>query len=203
MSTLTWLHISDLHIRKEYDYDENIVLIDELDLHLHPEWQQKVVEDLNQAFPRMQFIATTHSPLIVGGLPHSQVYRLENGQVIETSKEESVQGWRADQILTSPAFGLDSSRDPETEAFIATYSRLAVRDDLDAGDQKRLREAAEKLEMRLPSSRERQEAREAYVAIQDALLERWKERPAGERQRLMQEAQAQLLESVTGERRPA
>ena len=43
-----------------------IVLIDELDLHLHPGWQRTIVEKLLQIFPECQFIATTHSPIIIG-----------------------------------------------------------------------------------------------------------------------------------------
>jgi len=46
-----------------------VVLIDELELHLHPAWQQRVVTDLKRTFPKIQFIATTHSPLVVGELP--------------------------------------------------------------------------------------------------------------------------------------
>ncbi len=45
---------------------KGIVLIDELDLHLHPSWQKKVVESLKESFPNIQFIVTTHSPLILG-----------------------------------------------------------------------------------------------------------------------------------------
>jgi len=41
-----------------------IVLIDEIDLHLHPKWQRRVVEDLRATFPALQFVATTHSPFI-------------------------------------------------------------------------------------------------------------------------------------------
>ena len=45
-----------------------VVLIDEIDLHLHPKWQQRVVDDLKHAFPKVQFIATTHSPFIIQSL---------------------------------------------------------------------------------------------------------------------------------------
>lgn len=45
-----------------------IVLIDELDLHLHPKWQRRVIEDLRQTFPKIQFICTTHSPFLIQSL---------------------------------------------------------------------------------------------------------------------------------------
>lgn len=55
---------------------EGIVLIDEIDLHLHPKWQRRVVRDLQKAFPRLQFIATTHSPFILQSLDPGEVIDL-------------------------------------------------------------------------------------------------------------------------------
>ncbi|NQU20190.1 MAG: AAA family ATPase [Candidatus Nealsonbacteria bacterium] len=55
-----------------------VVLIDELDLHLHPKWQRRVVEDLMSAFPKIQFFATTHSPFIIQSLRDSEKVRLHN-----------------------------------------------------------------------------------------------------------------------------
>jgi predicted ATP-binding protein involved in virulence len=55
-----------------------IVLIDEIDLHLHPRWQRRVVGDLLKAFPKIQFVATTHSPFIIQSLPPIDGVRLIN-----------------------------------------------------------------------------------------------------------------------------
>ncbi len=57
-----------------------IVLIDELDLHLHPRWQRTIVEKLTRTFPNCQFIATTHSPQIIGEVAPESIILLENGQ---------------------------------------------------------------------------------------------------------------------------
>lgn len=54
-----------------------IVLINELDLHLHPNWQRRVVEDLKNTFPRIQFVATTHSPFIVQSLKSDEIWNLD------------------------------------------------------------------------------------------------------------------------------
>jgi len=54
-----------------------IVLIDELDIHLHPNWQRHVVRDLKAAFPNIQFVATTHSPFIVQSLDSSELINLD------------------------------------------------------------------------------------------------------------------------------
>jgi len=57
---------------------EGIVLIDEIDLHLHPKWQRHIVRDLQKAFPKMQFIATTHSPFILQSLEPGEVIDLNH-----------------------------------------------------------------------------------------------------------------------------
>ncbi|WP_223592641.1 AAA family ATPase [Neobacillus bataviensis] len=53
-----------------------VVLIDELDLHLHPSWQRRIVEDLKRTFPKVQFITTTHSPFIIQSLEEGELRRL-------------------------------------------------------------------------------------------------------------------------------
>lgn len=67
------------HEDKAATQTQGIVLIDEIDLHLHPKWQRHVVRDLKQAFPQIQFIATTHSPFIVQSL--------EPGEVIDLNQD--------------------------------------------------------------------------------------------------------------------
>lgn len=52
---------------------EAVVLIDEIDLHLHPRWQREVIHNLTAAFPKCQFIATTHSPQVISEVPHDRV----------------------------------------------------------------------------------------------------------------------------------
>jgi predicted ATP-binding protein involved in virulence len=54
-----------------------VVMIDELDLHLHPNWQRHVVSDLKNAFPKIQFMATTHSPFIVQSLAKDELINLD------------------------------------------------------------------------------------------------------------------------------
>ncbi|MBN2743976.1 MAG: AAA family ATPase [Marinilabiliaceae bacterium] len=55
-----------------------IVMIDELDMHLHPNWQRNVVADLKKAFPKIQFVATTHSPFIVQTLQSNELINLDS-----------------------------------------------------------------------------------------------------------------------------
>ncbi len=58
-----------------------IVLIDEVDMHLHPEWQKRIMADLHYIFPRVQFIVTTHSPSILANVKKEHIILLENGEV--------------------------------------------------------------------------------------------------------------------------
>lgn len=60
---------------------EGVVLIDELDLHLHPRWQAVVVGNLVAAFPRLQFVLTTHSPIVLSSVENHQVRRLSQGRL--------------------------------------------------------------------------------------------------------------------------
>lgn len=55
-----------------------VVLVDEIDLHLHPKWQRRVIGDLLKAFPKIQFVGTTHSPFIIQSLPPGETVRLIN-----------------------------------------------------------------------------------------------------------------------------
>ena len=65
---------------------EAVVLIDELDLHLHPKWQRTIVERLTKVFPRCQFIATTHSPQIVAAVEPEQVLLLTAAGVVRPDR---------------------------------------------------------------------------------------------------------------------
>src|SRR5690606_16357245 len=58
-----------------------VVLIDEIDLHLHPKWQRDIVGNLPNAFPNLQFIATTHSPQVIGEVEHDRIQVMGHGAV--------------------------------------------------------------------------------------------------------------------------
>ena len=100
-----------------------IVLIDEIDLHLHPRWQRTIMKKLENIFTGTQFIATTHSPLMVQAATDVNLAVLQkDGNKVRIENDlEIVHGWRVDQlrvdqILNSPIFGIDdSSRGPKSE----------------------------------------------------------------------------------------
>jgi predicted ATP-binding protein involved in virulence len=116
-----------------------VVLIDELDLHLHPSWQRRVAADLKRSFPSIQFVCTTHSPQIIGELPREQI------RII------------TDEMAYSPghSFGVDSSRILEEimgttqraesmDKLLTKFARQVGEDDFD-GARATLQQAADEL----------------------------------------------------------
>lgn len=93
------------------------VLVDDIDLNLHPTWQQVVVTSLAKAFPNLQFVLTTHSPIVTGTLHAQNVRLVEEKSVTELS--ESIHGLSADQILLSPYFNLSSTRSSAAQERLA------------------------------------------------------------------------------------
>ena len=102
-----------------------VVLIDEIETHLHPRWKMRVLGSFRKAFPGVQFIVTTHDPLCLRGMDDGEVQVIERGPDGVVRKLEdlpSVRGMRAEQLLTSEYFGLFSTFDPELELDIARLS---------------------------------------------------------------------------------
>ncbi|PFJ57019.1 AAA family ATPase [Bacillus thuringiensis] len=105
---------------------EGIVLIDEIDAHLHPRWNIKIVSRLKRAFPKVQFISTTHNPLSLRGLIDGEIaVLLENEdrevcivQNLPNQKEFNVEG-----LLTSRFFGLYDTI-PELDGMFDRYYQL-------------------------------------------------------------------------------
>jgi len=115
-----------------------LVLIDEIDLHLHPLWQVDVVGDLRTLFPRMSFVATTHNPLTLLGAKPGEITvlrRQEQGPV-QAFPRDLEPGTRADQVLTGEWFGLPSTVDRETLEKIDEHRQL-VRQGIPREDPRR------------------------------------------------------------------
>jgi ActR/RegA family two-component response regulator len=190
------------------DDGKTMILIDEVDLHLHPTWQRRVATDLARAFPQAQIIYSSHSPMVAGAAPPDSIVVLKReGDHIDVESDVAtvprVRGWRADQILTSPLFDLDSSRDIETTGLIERYTDLAVATSLSAEDQLTLRALAAELNLRLPTAAETVQARKAFELIEMACNAQIDALGIDEKKRVVRELKAQLVESVTQSRRPS
>jgi uncharacterized protein (TIGR02646 family) len=108
------------------DESEAIVLLDEIEVHLHPVWKMEIVKRLRRCFPRISFLVTTHDPLCLKGLYDGEIVKLERDEeeIIAITGVPSVNDLRADQILTSFMFNLPTTRNDETVQKIARYSDL-------------------------------------------------------------------------------
>lgn len=77
-------------------HGDGIVLIDEVDLHLHPRWQRSLIRQLSETFPNCQFVLTTHSPLVISDAKDVLVYVLNDGEIHE---HNGLYGLDANQVL--------------------------------------------------------------------------------------------------------
>ncbi len=105
-----------------------IVLIDEIDMHLHPNWQWRVVDALKNTFPKVQFIATTHSPIIIASCKEEKLITLQLEDIFLDKPSEivpgkTVKGWMVDSVLKQ--YMNTENRDPETVEKLKHLSELA------------------------------------------------------------------------------
>lgn len=128
-----------------------IILIDEIDLHLHPKWQRIVLDKLSSHFPAAQFIATSHSPLIVQAAQDKGanivVCRKEGDKVIIDNNPNEVKGWRIDQILVSDLFNTGSPLSNKYENLVIEKNNLLSKMELTGDDKERLSQINSKLNM--------------------------------------------------------
>jgi energy-coupling factor transporter ATP-binding protein EcfA2 len=132
-----------------------VVLIDEIDAHLHPEWQRTIGFWLKRHFPKIQFLVTTHSPLICQAADPNGLFVLpdpaseEMPRALSSREYQSVIASRPDTLLLSPAFGLENTRSPFAVGARAEFAKLAAKrragvplSDAEAGEEEALRRLA-------------------------------------------------------------
>lgn len=93
------------------------ILVDEIDQHLHPQWQRHVIQTLRRIFPKMQFILTSHSPIVCGSVEPDSLIILKNGR----AESGSVYGWSMAAILKA-VFDVDE-RPPAIHADLVALDR--------------------------------------------------------------------------------
>ena len=154
-----------------------IVLIDEIDMHLHPQWQWNVVKALKTTFPKVQFVVTTHSPIVIASCKDEKLIVLSQNPVetrhtkLEFAYDRSVQGWQVDDVLED--IMKTANRDPDT---IRKLNRLRVlamkahREQLNDAEQEEFRNIKGELKEILPEDDTIVEEI-AMVSIRDMLRE--------------------------------
>ena len=151
---LSW----NLIYKEDEDFDLNnlsgIFIIDELEQHLHPRWQRKIVRILSKKFPNVQFICSTHTPICALGLSDldceswlfKAAYVNDHSEVERFDLSEEFKGYRADQILTSGLFGLTDTRSISIESKLAKYRKIYLKEKRSNEENRELRKIEKELE---------------------------------------------------------
>ena len=110
-----------------------VVMIDEIDAHLHPEWQREIGFWLKRHFPNIQFLVTTHSPIICQAADENGLFVLpepgsdDKPHALTADEYRTVIVSRPDTILLTPAFGLQNTRSPRAVEGRAEYAKLKAK----------------------------------------------------------------------------
>jgi uncharacterized protein (TIGR02646 family) len=108
---------------------EGLVLVDELEVHLHPSWRMTVVDRLREVFPRLRFLITTHDPLCLRGSRRGEVhilYRDDDTREVLVRQRDIPPGLTADQLLTGTWFGMPTTVDTETTRLMTEHAGLLL-----------------------------------------------------------------------------
>jgi hypothetical protein len=125
---LVWRMITAFPRSKNPLHEAGVVLIDELDIHLHPMWQRNIAGWLRNQFPNIQFIVTTHSPMVAAGAgADALTLKVGRDSVPVLPITQSLFSMDVDDILRSEAFGLVSTFSPETEKKLNRISILQTK----------------------------------------------------------------------------
>lgn len=110
-----------------------VVLVDEMDAHLHPAWQREIGFWLGEHFPKIQFLVTTHSPIICQAADENGLFVLPQPgsdtppRPLSEEEYRKVIASRPDTILLTPAFGLQNTRSPRAVEGRAEWAKLQAK----------------------------------------------------------------------------
>jgi hypothetical protein len=149
-----------------------LVVIDEVAAHMHPEWQYQIGKLIRENFPKLQLLAATHSPLVVADMDAEDVLIARRDAEQEPIRIErapmSFEGLRADQILTSPLFGLATTRGSGTRRDIARYSKLLGKKERSSDEEEEFKTLRARLNRTLKSG-ETEHARRVEEEVERTL----------------------------------
>lgn len=171
-SLLQWLGRLVVGYARHYKFADDyakkpgVLIIDEIDAHLHPSWQRRILPALSEEFPHLQIFCSTHSPLMLAGLSAGQIHllrRSSKGHVEVTRNEADVHGWSADEILKY-FLGVSAATDLETESDLEDLRALRAKPKLSPGEKQKLEALRNKVQAALQSG--------PLGTIQEALQDR-------------------------------
>jgi energy-coupling factor transporter ATP-binding protein EcfA2 len=150
-TVIAWIVDLAARLIERYPHSEDplaepaVVLVDEIDLHLHPKWQRTIMSFLTERFPNTQFIVTAHSPLVVQSAKNANIVllRREGDHVVIDNDPEIIDNWRVEQVLAS-VFEL-SPYPPELELLIKRRRKILAKSKLTAKDERELKKLEEQI----------------------------------------------------------
>lgn len=174
-SLLGWIgtvirRLTDLDKTSDSSPAFKLVIVDELDAHLHPRWQRLVPKGLIAAFPDVSFVLSTHAPLVLSSVTDARVIRLEREGAMPPCATDGLASYarlRADQVLTSDAFELDSTRSPVVEDALERLRLLDESEALNPDEERERNELAAQIEAWLPPPYPDPIAREAEHLVEE------------------------------------
>ena len=118
---------------------QGIILIDEIELHLHPEWQEKIVDILLNVFPKAQFFASTHSPHVIQTAKPNQIIALgfDNNNVVQRelpNTEFGFQGWTIEEVLTD-VMGMNNLRTEIFKKLISQFDKSIEEENIQSAEE--------------------------------------------------------------------
>ena len=167
-STLLWILWLALKMLNHYEFVNEwnkrpaVLLIDEIENHLHPTWQRRVIPALQEYFPGLQIFATTHSPFVVAGLRAGQVHMLKrdaDGLVTSSTNERDIVGWTTDEILRT-FMGVDEPTDQLTVNRASRLRELRGKETLSDAEAEEMAELRRRVNEDFISSRTPLEAQQ-------------------------------------------
>ena len=151
-TTIAWMVDLSVRLFKRYPDSEDplaepaIVLVDEIDLHMHPKWQRDIMQFLTKTFSNTQFIVTAHSPLVVQAAQDANIVllRREGDRVVIDNNPEIIDNWRVDQVLTS-VFEIPSARPAFLDPLLTRRQEILSKPKLSKADKVELKDLEAKI----------------------------------------------------------
>ena len=150
-SIIQWIARLIIGYAAYYDYPKTlndkpgVLIVDEIDAHLHPSWQRRIIPALTKHFPNLQIFCSTHSPLMLAGLKAGQIQLLqrdEDNKVTVSRNEDDLVAWSADEVLRN-FLGIRDPTDWETVKDLERLRELQGKQELSPDESEELESLSE------------------------------------------------------------
>ncbi len=179
-SMIQWLAHLILGYALYYDFAEDfaekpgVLIIDEIDAHLHPSWQRRILPTLTKHFPNLQIFCATHSPLLIAGLKAGQIQllrRKEGGGISVTTNENDIVGWSADEIF-SCFLDIPNPTDLKTDQDLQRLEELQLKRERTPEEEKEREELRSEVPKALMNAPPPKQISELVESLHEILKER-------------------------------